>query len=325
VRSGEADKTQALAARNNLAVAHRDRFAETVNLEDFKEAEKQIQNVLAVDTSNKEAYENLARLYYDRGRLKDKSYLVLADLVITQALRVLDKEGSQSADIYNLRGLLLMQEDNQIDALKAFKKAVEVEPKHIDANLNIAFISIRFRDYAGAETALEIALKDPAQQRNIEPHIAMGVAKRGLKKFKEAEEQYLKAAKVDAKDSRPWYNLGVLAQDHLVGQEGVDSKKLEEYYNIAKKHYGKYLSMSESGKPDPTALKDAKDRIAIIDDAIASFRIMEQLEKKAAELAEKEKKANEAEQKRLLDLEKQAEAAASSAPPAAEPEPAKPK
>jgi hypothetical protein len=119
-KSVEADKKQAFSARNNLAAAHRDRYADKLSQEDFDTAEKQIQNVLAVDTSNKIAYENLARLYYDRGRLKDPSYLVLSNLVVTQALRVLDKEGNQSADIWNLKGLLFMQESNQIDALKAF-------------------------------------------------------------------------------------------------------------------------------------------------------------------------------------------------------------
>src|SRR5690606_36883210 len=42
-KSVEADKKQAFAARNNLAAAHRDRFAEKVNQEDFGVAEKQIQ------------------------------------------------------------------------------------------------------------------------------------------------------------------------------------------------------------------------------------------------------------------------------------------
>ena len=93
------------------------------------------------------------------GRLKDKSYLLLSNLVVTQALRVLKDEGEESSEIYNLKGLLLMQDDNQVDALKAFKKAVEVEPQHVDANLNIAFIAIRFRDFDTAAKSLNLAKK----------------------------------------------------------------------------------------------------------------------------------------------------------------------
>jgi tetratricopeptide (TPR) repeat protein len=313
----DADKKKAFTARNNLAAAYRDRYADKTSAEDFKQSERQIQNVLAVDTSNKAAYENLARLYYDRGRLKDRSYLVLANLVVTQALRVLEKEGNQSADIYNLRGLLFMQDDNQVDALRAFKKAVEIDPKHVDANLNIAFISLRFRDYATAEKSLDIAMKHPRAKRNIEAHIAMAVAKRGLKKFKEAQKWNDKAAKVDSKDPRPWYNLGILNQEHLIGQDSVDQKQIEEFYNVAKKHYGKFIAMAENDKEYKDQVQDAKDRIIIIDDAIETFRKMEELEKQAEELRKQEEAAAQAERERLKELERKAReaaAAASSAP-----------
>lgn len=307
-KSVDADPKQAFAARNNLAAAHRDRYADKVDQKDFDVAEKQIQNVLAVDTSNKAAYENLARLYYDRGRLKDKSYLVLANLVVTQALRVLEKEGQQSADIYNLRGLLFMQDNNQVDALKAFKKATEVDKNHADANRNIGFIAIRFRDYPAAEKSFDIALKSDVVKRDIEVYIAMGVAKRGLKKFTEAEEWYRKAMEVDKKDPRPWYNLGVLNQDHLIGQDGVDQAKIESFYNTAKEHYGKFIKMAEGKKPLAASVQDAKDRIIIIDDAINTFRIMEELERKAKELEELERKQEEERRKRLLEMEAKAQA-----------------
>lgn len=315
-KSVEADKKQAFAARNNLAAAHRDRYAEKISQADFDEAEKQIQNVLAVDTSNKAAYENLARLYYDRGRLKDPSYLVLANLVVTQAIRVLEKEKQQSADIRNLQGLLFMQDDNQIDALKAFKKAVEIESDHADANRNIGFIAIRFRDYETAEKSFDTALKSPAVKRDIEVFIAMGVAKRGLKKFKEAEEWYRKAMEVDKKDPRPWYNLGILNQDHLIGQDDVDQAAIEAYYNTAKEHYGKFIKMAEGNKDLADSVKDAQDRIIIIDDAIATFRLMEELERKAKEIEEKARKAEEERRKKLLEMEQKAAAAGEPSPEA---------
>jgi Tfp pilus assembly protein PilF len=313
-KSVEADKKQAFAARNNLAAAHRDRYAEKLNQEDFTTAEKQIQNVLAVDTSNKAAYENLARLYYDRGRLKDPSYLVLANLVVTQALRVLDKENLQSADIWNLKGLLFMQDDNQVDALKAFKRAVEIEANHADANRNIGFIAIRFRDYATAEKSFDTALKSEAVKRDVEVYIAMGVAKRGLKKFKEAEEWYRKAAEVDKKDPRPWYNLAVLNQDHLIGQDDIEQPQIEEFYKIAKEHCSKFNKMAEGNKAYAAAVKDCLDRMAIVDDTFETFRVMKELEKKAEELAALEKKQEQERIKKLLELEKQAAAAGQRSP-----------
>ena len=177
--------------------------------------------MLAVDSGNQLAYENLARLYYDRGRLKDKSYLLLAGLVIDQANRVLKKDNVESADLYNLRGLLLMQNDDQVNALRAFQKAAELDPQHADVHMNIALIAIRFRDYKTAEESLTVALKDQRQKKNIEAYLGLGVAQRGLRKYSEAEKSFKKAMDMSKSDPRPLYNLGILYHEHIAAtQEG---------------------------------------------------------------------------------------------------------
>ena len=329
----KADPKKAFAARNNLAAAYRDRYKDSLDAKDFDTALKQIQNVLAVDTSNKMAYENLARLYYDRGRLKDKSYLLLSNLVVTQALQVLKKEGNDSAEIRNLKGLLLMEENNQVDALKSFKKAVELEPKHSDANLNIAFISIRFRDYATAEKSLQIALKDPKVEKNIEAWIALGVAQRGVKKYDAAEKTYKKAAELAKDDPRPWFNLAVLYQDHKISEDGVDQAKLEEYYKVAQDHLNKTCKVV-ADKPckdvdtktlarkqrkgrkvgeDEQLVAEAKLRDLTINEAFDAFAQAAELEKKMKELQKKQEEQEKAERERLLELEKQAAAEAAAA------------
>lgn len=305
-KSVTADRAKAFAARNNLAASHRDKYTETPNEKDFDVAQSMLQNVLAVDSSNRMAYENLARLYYDRGRLKDPSYLVLCRLVIAQATRLLTEAQEKSAELANLSGLLYMSEDNQVDALRMFKEAVRIEPNNPDANLNIAFISIRFRDFATAEKSLEIAMKHRSQKRNVEAYLAMGVATRGLRKFKEAEKFFNQAAKMAGSDPRPHYNLGILYQDHLVGEEGVDVKKMESLFNVAKDHYKKGISDAGSSKRWNGVKEAAKLRVYNIDEAIESFRIAEKLAKEAKQLEEEAKKAAEAERKRLLELEAKA-------------------
>ena len=320
-KSVEANKKLAFAARNNLAAGLRNRYtaADKPDIKVFEQAERQIQNVLAVDTSNQGAYENLARLYYDRGRLADRSYLLLANLVVTQAISVLKESGKESADLYNLAGLLRMQEDDQIEALKAFKRATKADAKHTDANLNIAFISIRFRDYATAESALDIALKDPAQAKNLEAVLAMGVTKRGLKKFDEAQKFYTQASKLAPKDPRPYYNLGILQHEHVSGtKESVDDQKA--VFKVAKGHYKKFVDLAGGGKKWSALLDDAKGRMLIIDDAMIAFDKAEEMAAKAKELEALEKKQAEEERARLLKLEQdalaaeEAEAAAASAP-----------
>lgn len=302
-RSVKADPTHAYEARNNLAAAHRDRYARSVELAEFEAAERQIHRVLAVDSSNKAAYENLARLYYDRGRLEDPSFLVLANLVVTQALRVLEREGRSSADIRNLQGLLLMEDDNQVVALRAFKKAVEIEPSHPDANRNIGFIAIRFRDYASAERAFAIALEDPLVARDIEVYIGMGVAKRGLRKFDEAEHWYREAMTVDDDDPRPWYNLGVLAQEHRIGGDDVDTDGIQAFYEAAREHYEQFIALAGDDVGYADAVADSRDRIAVIDDAIYTFEVM-------AGLADQVHAIEEARKAELRAMEEEARAKA---------------
>ena len=74
------------------------------------------------------------------------------------------------------------------------------------------------RDYATAETAFKTALKSPTEQKNLELWLALGVAQRGLKKYKDAETSYNQAVKLNAGDPRAFFNLGVLYQDHIAVQ-----------------------------------------------------------------------------------------------------------
>ncbi len=302
----ENNKKVARAARNNVAGITRNKYIKTLDINLFNQAQRSIQGVLALDSGNQAAYENLARLYYDRGIRKDKSYLVLANLVITQALRVLKEESKESSDIMNISGLLMMERNNQVDALKAFKESVRIEANHTQANLNIAFISIRFRDFAQAEKSLKIALKDKKQKKNIEAWLALGVAQRGLKKFKDAEKSYNRAAKLKSKDPRPPYNLGILNQEHLATTDDIDEAGTKKYFNAAKKHYNKFLQLAGSDAGYKEKVLDVKDRMATIEETFENFKIMAELMKKAKAMEELQKKQDAEERERLLQLEKQA-------------------
>lgn len=302
--------------RNNLAAALRDKYSSDPKADDFSKAERNLQTVLAVDSSNQLAYENLARLYYDRGRLKDKSYILLADLVVTQSLRVFKDTGVESPDIYNIKGLIFMERENQVDALKAFSKAASLKPDHADAHMNIAMISIRFRDYAQAEKSLNIALKDSRQKKNVETFLGLGVAQRGLRKYKDAEKAFKKAMDMSGKDPRPLYNLGVLYQGHIGPNSDGDGLKEND---AAKGYFNKFISKAGGNKDYADFVADAKQRIENIEQYKKDLEEMKLLEAEAKKLEEIQKKQEAEERKRLLDLEKKARDAAAGASAAAAP------
>jgi tetratricopeptide (TPR) repeat protein len=303
-RAVKADATHAVAARNNLAMALRERYAGSHVDADFEQAEQHLQSILAVDSSNKVAYENLARLYYDRGHAQDSSYLLLADLVITQAQRILAARGQQSGDLHNLRGLLLMEQDDQIQALRAFRRAVEVEPEHIDAHRNIAMIALRFRDYASAERSLESALAFESVTTDIEAWLALGVAKRGLRKYEDAEQAYRHALALDTGDPRPWYNLGILAQEHRSGL-ATDEQGVTAAYEQALENYRTFVEQAGASPRWRKAVVEAKDRIAIVEDSIDAIEKNRQLQLIYEQLQELEAKQRleEIERRRKLESE----------------------
>ncbi len=312
-RGVEANKLTAQAARNNVAGLLRDEYVGRGDAGAFTEAEKSSQTVLALDSGNQTAYENLARIYYDRGHRQDKSYLVLANLVVTQGTRVLKAQGRESPELYNIQGLLLLEREDQVSALKAFKEATRVEPGHVEANLNIGFISIRFRSYATAEKAFQVALKDARQAKNTEAHLALGVAQRGLKKFKEAEASYITALRLDAADPRPLFNLGVLYQDHIGTQDGVDDQQNTKIITVARGHYTRFIAVASPDKKWTHEVLLAKDRIATIDETIRFVGVSADIQARAAALEAQAKAAELVEQKRLLELERQTEAAEAAA------------
>jgi tetratricopeptide (TPR) repeat protein len=309
-RAVQADP-QSTAPRNNLAAALREKYKGKPEPADFARAELEAQRVLALDSGNRLAYENLARLYYDRGRLQDRSYLLLAQLVIAQALaKVKDGTLPASAELHNLQGLLMMERKDPVGALRAFKRAVEIDALLTDAHLNIALVAIRFRDYQTAEDSLEQALTDRAQQHNVDAYLGLGVAQRGLRKYEAAQKSFEKAVALDKDDPRALYNLGVLYQDHL--GPANDRKNPETFdkapYERAKGYFEKFVARAAKQKSLADSSADATRRIKGIDELFTNIRDMKELERKQKELVELERKQQEEEKQRLLEAERKLQA-----------------
>ena len=92
----------------------------------------------------------------------------------------------------------------------------------------------------------------------------------------------------------------------------VTTEQNEKLITAAKGHYNKFIEAAKSDKQWAQQVLLAKDRIATIDQTFEFNRISKELMKKAKEMEEMQKKQEEEERKRLLELEKQAEAAEAS-------------
>lgn len=313
-RATKVDSTNP-APRNNLAMAMRERYLSKGSTADFDKAENALQNALAVDSDNPVSYENLARLYYDRGRTQDRSYLLLAQLVITQGHKILAEQGQSSAELHNLHGLLLMEQDDQVNALRAFKQATAVDTEHPEAHLNIAMIALRFRDYPTAEKSLEKALEDGRHDNEVTALLGLGVAQRGQRRYDEAAKTLTRAQEADGKDARALYNLGILYHEHIaptrsqVPTEGGEETQFDEKpYREAQQFFERFQKAAAGRYPKEVA--DAKSRVASIEQFIRDIGQIEELKRQQLELEAQMRRQQQEEKERLLDIERRAREAA---------------
>lgn len=311
--------------RNNQAAALRERYLKSGSPDDFARAELSLRNALAVDSDNPVSHENLARLYYDRGRLHDRSYLLLSKLVVTQATRVLEQRGTPSAELHNLHGLLLMEDGDQVSALRAFRRATEIDPDHAEAHLNVAMIALRFRDYATAEQSLTQALGDRRHERDVTALLGLGVAQRGLRRYHDAEQTLVHTQEVDGEDPRALYNLGLLYHEHIApahtqqsDAEAIDggppsssppaSKAFDDApYLDARRHFERFVA--RAGTQHPEEVADARMRIASIDRFLADVKALAALQEEVDRAEAEAKRQLEKEHQRLLEVERRAKQA----------------
>jgi hypothetical protein len=149
-------------------------------------------------------------------------------------------------------------------------------------------------------------MKHPRQKRNVEAHIALGVAQRGLRKYKAAEKSFNRAKKMKSSDPRPDYNLGILYHEHLAAQDDVDLEGIKKHYRTAKEYFQKFASKAGNDKQLAAMVADARHRSNQIDESFKTFKELKELEKKAKELEEQQRRQEEQMKKELLDEEKRA-------------------
>lgn len=195
-RALEAENYNA-AAHNNISVFYREQ-------KDFPNAVRHARQSLAGDASNIEAYANLARIYYRRGNFD------VAKLVILNALKMPD--GPNNPDLRNILALVEIARNDVTEGIRQLEKAVELDPQHVAALLNLGAVILNVRDYPRAIQLFERVLK--LQPENTTAQISIAVAKRGAGDLAAADEIYQSILQKDPQNAIVQFNLGVLEHEH---------------------------------------------------------------------------------------------------------------
>ncbi len=221
------DDPQCTSGYTNLAIIQR---AEGGTQE--VEALNNLRRALAIESDYLAAFNQMALLYFDRGKAGNAAALDLAEIVCRQA-QLIDP---QYAPIYNTWGLIKVEKGDIIAALRFFEQAISLDPTLFEAQMNFGEVTISFRGYDDGRAAFERAVQ--LEPGDYDANIGLGTALRGLQQYPQAQAQYEKAEQLDGSRPEAYFNLGVLYQDYMSGSV-ADLKKAQSYFDQFLQRAGK--------------------------------------------------------------------------------------
>lgn len=232
-------------ANNTFSVGHQSK-------KDWTKAIARSRQALIGDAEDLNAYQNLARTYFEQGQYN------MAKLVAEQGIRY-DKA---NAPLRNLLGLTLIKMDDVRSALRRFRGAVKGDKRCVECQINLAATVMNYSDFGAAQKHFQAALE--VQPDSDLAVLGDAVAARGLTKFEDARKGYdsLLAKNPDAVDVL--YNKCLLIAQY--------EEKFEEGLSTCEQ----FLAKAPSAHP---RRKEMEQRVKGLQDTIKFMKEEEQFKK----------------------------------------------
>jgi superkiller protein 3 len=170
---------------------------------DLQGAEATFEKVTAADIGNASAFNNLAAIFFSMGDGH-------------QALILQRSSAKNNPDHpvvqFNL-GLLLMYQNDNDDAIHAFKEASFIQPNWASPYLQMGLIYLRMQDYTRAELAAQNAIQRDSTQET--PYLILAAALYNQGRYQEAQSIVEQALQLNQKD-----DMARLYQAIILGKLG---------------------------------------------------------------------------------------------------------
>ena len=157
---------------------------------------------------------NLADTYLDLNQVS---------LAIEQYKQIIDQY-PQNADAHNRLGMALVRQDNSDQARACYQTALECEPAHLDARVNLGKMDIEFAPYE-SEKWFRSALDINADY--ADGYYWLGVLFQGLGKFERATNYLFQAIRIKPEMVYAWYRLSL---DHSFTPSSDQLEMLEQQF-----------------------------------------------------------------------------------------------
>lgn len=183
---------------------------------DPEAALKHARAALAIDAASVDAAAMVAFAYYHK-KLYDTAELVLDDLFKRDAAK-------KNANVYYVYGLVYDQTNRPEPAVKAYRTAVELNPSHASALVNLGVHQLKNSQYQEAQQTFE-RLTQQFQRTDVVTLTSLGSAYRGRSAefppgapdrdalVLKAEREYKRAEAANPSYGPVYYNLGLLYLD----------------------------------------------------------------------------------------------------------------
>lgn len=175
-------------------------------LKRYPEAVAEAKAALLVDSRAIGIYNSLAAVYLANDQLDMARFMSLKALEVVQG-------AERNAELQANFGQIYLRTGYSGDALEAFRKALELDPKQPVALHYLSGYFLDNRNYDDAVPLLETQARLFPTQAG--PQLSLGVAYRGQGRYEDAIKCYNEALRLDPAWAEPHRNLAVLYGDHL--------------------------------------------------------------------------------------------------------------
>ncbi|MCX4247697.1 tetratricopeptide repeat protein [Paraliomyxa miuraensis] len=213
---------------------------------------------------------------------------------------------SIAAEAFVGLGRLHLDHGNEVDALKAFKRALELDPGRADAALPGATAALHMRDFLTAREMLVAAARTVDLGEEHERLRLLAVALRGLRRYDDAAAIYDQLLAKPEPDPVDMYNRAHL---ELYRFEADTDAFDPDRVRAAREWFTKAIDAARGNPAHEELVRRSELEIHAIDELMSDVTVHRTLDEEAARLEALERKAWPEERKRRLKLEKQARAA----------------
>mgnify|MGYP006077421999 CR=1 FL=1 len=182
--------------------------------------------ILMKNPNDIKAINAMAMAYYKRGQYP------LAKSLLLRALKI----ESGAYEVHSNLGVVQLATGDKYDALKSFKKAIELNPNDYVSASNAGSLYVLEQDFEKAVVVLDIAYSKG--YRNAKVLSNFGVALTATGKYEKADKIYREALKENSNSKEALFNHAILLIQFL--------KKNDEGLEIVKKL--KFLGIPEEGR-----------------------------------------------------------------------------